>query len=805
MLFVAVPTLSTVQPLGAQNTPTCTSSTPSSVWTAQYGNLRQNYNNSETVLTSSCLSNFTITPKEPTWSPLQVDSSNLPAGNVNPVYAQPLFLAQVPASAGLPSCPTNAPCNVLIVATLNGSIFAFNAGDGTTSGGTGAGGVIWRRTGTTSGAKTNYLWFDDCMGTAPGPSTSYGKAGLPFAGIVSTPVLDTSATPDPVMYVTSLCQTALTGQTQQWWIHQIDLYTGYDVAAHQQIQASVPGSDNADDLSSGSIPFNAWETLQRSALLKVSVSGATPNPLIYLALGFATGTEIGVPYHGWIFAYDSGLNRKIAFATTTRGITNNTDTPVCTPHCGKCTFPTGCPPSQCVNTGYLEMPNWCGHGAGVWMSGRGAVANTDSTGLSHAYFGVGNGPFQQTTSDGAIHNWGSSVVDLTQSATVLGTSPSEYFTPNGNAVGGGTIPVTPPVSGAASYSYQGMNQDDFDMSVSGIMGFDDASGNHRLVTFDKAGYGYLFTQGNLCGDTTDPTPQCFPGAPTGYAGLAAGDLGNIFPFAGNATQCPDQETNDRSCDRITSLAFDPDTTPKRLYVWPSFERLTSLELTNNQPITPGGVTIGSNGTAACGSGTTFTQWVIPGDTITDTQTGSADNGESRIVTQVVSDTQLTLSSAFSPNIGSCTSACSCTSTPDSFSYSGYFARPRYDTHPMSANVQYPGGSVVVTSNAGSGGVLWGLANVGSSAPGDGVLVAYDAGTLGMLWCSNSTSCSTSTSAFLETTGSNNNASFAIPTVVNGYVYVPTSGIQTVGPSSGATNCSTSSPCSGVLVISGHNN
>jgi hypothetical protein len=188
-LFVATLTSVTCQRVEAQVVPltTCAdSSNPPSVWTAQYGNLRQSYNNKETLLTSGCLSNGSVTLTQPGWSPLTVDHTGLPGGaTVNPVVAQPLYLAQVPASAGLPNCPTVEACNLLIVVTLNGSVFAFNGGDITHGGGTGAGQVVWQRTGTTSGDNNNYFWFDDCTGGTLGPSTFYGVAGMPFAGNVS--------------------------------------------------------------------------------------------------------------------------------------------------------------------------------------------------------------------------------------------------------------------------------------------------------------------------------------------------------------------------------------------------------------------------------------------------------------------------------------------------------------------------------------------------------------------------------------------------------------------------------------------
>ncbi len=46
--------------------------------------------------------------------------------------------------------------------------------------------------------------------------------------------------------------------------------------------------------------------------------------------------------------------------------------------------------------------------------------------------------------------------------------------------------------------------------------------------------------------------------------------------------------------------------------------------------------------------------------------------------------------------------------------------------------------------------------------------------------------------------------FALPTIVNGYVYVPNSGISQVPSTShAASTCNTSPGCSGVLVYSGH--
>jgi hypothetical protein len=367
VLFVAAIGFAITQPAAAQ---TCAASTPPSVLTAQYGNLRQGYNSSETTLTSTCLNNGTVTMKQPSWSPLMVDSG---IGQANLIQAQPLYVSQITSTPALTNCPN--PCNMLVSVTLTGSVFAWNADTGAT---------IWSDCQRGTGCPNptgNALWVEDC-GQNGGVSLvqNGGTAGLPFAGIVSTPVIDLTTNPSqPVLYATSLCETSSSNGAQKWWIHQLNLYTGADQIAPQQIGASVSGSAAADDLSGSSIPFNAWETLQRAALLEVQFSGAShnPNPLVYVAFGFGYGLlgEKKTPYHGWVFAYDSSLTQQIRFVTTARGwgLGSNTDTPACTANCtctsgdpGTCNAGSGC-----IEKGYIFAENWCGHAGGVWMSGRG--------------------------------------------------------------------------------------------------------------------------------------------------------------------------------------------------------------------------------------------------------------------------------------------------------------------------------------------------------------------------------------------------------------------------------------------------
>jgi hypothetical protein len=114
-------------------------------------------------------------------------------------------------------------------------------------------------------------------------------------------------------------------------------------------------------------------------------------------------------------------------------------------------------------------------------------------------------------------------------------------------------------------------------------------------------------------------------------------------------------------------------------------------------------------------------------------------------------------------------------------------------NPSAGQVDFPGGTVEVTSASGSDALVWGLATVGSTPAG--ALFAYDATTLTLRWCTNS-GCTSSPNITGFTT-----AKFALPTVVNGYAYIPTNGITALTTTSAI--CTSTSPCNGVAVYTGH--
>src|SRR5579871_4731738 len=153
-LLVTILSLATVEgPASAQPT----------VWTEQYGNLRQGYQSHESVLTAGNIA--TTPPTVAAFSALLVDLAFTPGnttGTVNEIFAQPLYVPNV--SSSLTNCNGGTTCNMLIVATLGGGLYAFNAGDTTHSGGAYAGALIWARNGASQGGThtTNYFWYDDC-------------------------------------------------------------------------------------------------------------------------------------------------------------------------------------------------------------------------------------------------------------------------------------------------------------------------------------------------------------------------------------------------------------------------------------------------------------------------------------------------------------------------------------------------------------------------------------------------------------------------------------------------------------------
>jgi hypothetical protein len=736
--------------------------------------------------------------------------------------AQPLYIAGITTTLG-----TCSGCNMLVAVTLNGTVFAWVAD------GTGAGNLLWSRQGTPSsgpGNAGNALWYDDC-GTSGTPAQR--SQTMQFQGIVSTPVIDASGS-TPVMFLASYCTN--TSNNPAWWFHEINLQNGHDVAA------TNIGSDVRGLGCSGCSGFtDAWEQ-QRAALLEVknSNNSSTPN-LIYILFG--TGVQENVyskPYAGWLVAYtvgSGGPSPVFAYSNqptscgTGGGLTNslasngqcsgnsgspscdcyvNLTCPVtgdtCNNSTGYCTVSTG---TACINLG---APNWGGHGGGCWMSGNGAAATAldaiNSDHSVHVFFGCGNGGFQEfngSTPD-ASNNNGETVMDFRLTSSSYSTSPFQTFTPNSPA--SGVAPPLPAVCGCNSsgggcqpctLTFQALNAGDFDMAVSGVTLLNDLAGAPRLVTIDKAGYGYLMTQGNLCGvGSTD----------TNCIGFASGDPGSLMTFGASQILCNAYPDN---CDRVATMAlFDNRGTGsgRAVYLnyWPNNERLTSLRMSDDATwINAAGTqeltwtsgtsqTLNLNGTCTANTNCLPDQ-IVAGDSLQLSPCGCGTSG-CPVVTTVAATSltiNMTVATAFS---SSCTA-------PQSFEYEGYFVKPAHDHTPTVSSGGYPGAAVTVTANCTSppctNALVWAVLP-GSDSQADtlmrglGTVYAYTAlpnsyDLLANDWSSTDTWCA---------------SSFARPTIVNAGAFVPTYAVSTGGRSFPGGTCPTTSTSgipypSGILV------
>jgi hypothetical protein len=200
------------------------------------------------------------------------------------LYAQPLYIPNVNI-AGL------GIHNVVYVATMNDSVYAFDADSKT---GTNAK-PLWR---------VSFIDIADGITTVPTVDVACTDPISTKIGIMGTPVIDPIG---GTLYV--VARTKESGQYFQR-LHALDLTSGAEkFGGPIVIQASVTGTGAG--ASGGRIVFNPKIQSQRSALL-------LQNGMIYIAWG--SHCDNG-PYHGWLLGYDSQkLAQRIAWVTTPNGI-----------------------------------------------------------------------------------------------------------------------------------------------------------------------------------------------------------------------------------------------------------------------------------------------------------------------------------------------------------------------------------------------------------------------------------------------------------------------------------------------------
>ncbi len=232
---------------------------------------RTGWNSNETQLTQSAVSsNFGMLFKR------AVDDQ---------IYAQPLVVSNITVNG--------KKRNVVYVATVNNSMYAFDADD------TAANTPLWQVSLTYPGARA--IKNSDMTGACGGYYQDFsGKMG-----IVGTPVIDTVSN---TLYVVARSVTT-SGATFMQYLHALDITTGLEkTGSPVYITATYQGYG---DGSNGSyITFDQQHENPRPGLLLY-------NGVVYIS--WASHCDWS-PYHGWVIGYDAKtLLRKYVYNDTPDG------------------------------------------------------------------------------------------------------------------------------------------------------------------------------------------------------------------------------------------------------------------------------------------------------------------------------------------------------------------------------------------------------------------------------------------------------------------------------------------------------
>src|SRR5580658_9547400 len=177
------------------------------------------------------------------------------------VDAEPLYASNV-------AVPNNGTHNLVIAATENDSVYAFDADSGAT---------IWQ----ISVLKTGETTSDDRNCTQITPQI----------GVTSTPVIDRTQGPNGAVYVVAMSKDGSGNYYQR--LHALDLALGSELFGGPiEVQATYPGT--GDNSNGTNVVFDPGQYAERSALLLL-------NGVIYT--GWTSHCDIR-PYTGWIMGYN---------------------------------------------------------------------------------------------------------------------------------------------------------------------------------------------------------------------------------------------------------------------------------------------------------------------------------------------------------------------------------------------------------------------------------------------------------------------------------------------------------------------
>ncbi len=189
------------------------------------------------------------------------------------VDAQPLYLPQLTISS--------ATHNVLFVATEHGSVYGFDADNG------------------------SQLWQISTLASGEVTSDNHGCGQVsPEIGITSTPVIDPKAGPHGTIYVVAMSKDTSGNYHQR--LHALDVTTGAEqFGGPKEIQATYPGT--GDNSSGGNVIFDPGQQLERPGLLLL-------NGVVYTSWGSHCDIR---PYTGWIIGYDENTLAQVTVLNVT--------------------------------------------------------------------------------------------------------------------------------------------------------------------------------------------------------------------------------------------------------------------------------------------------------------------------------------------------------------------------------------------------------------------------------------------------------------------------------------------------------
>ncbi len=206
------------------------------------------------------------------------------------IFAQPLVLSDFPIAGGVH--------NIVIVATVNNSVYAFDADDkGKTA-------PYWKVNLTYNPSGFRPVKNSDMTGACNFLPQGYSDY-TGNIGIVGTPAIDTLTN---TLYVLARSKSKVSEYYVQY-LHAIDITTGLEkTGSPLLIEATYPGTGSGN--VNGVISFDPQKQNQRAALL-------LHQGTVYICWASHCGWG---PYHGWMIGYDAAtLQQKYVYNTTPNG------------------------------------------------------------------------------------------------------------------------------------------------------------------------------------------------------------------------------------------------------------------------------------------------------------------------------------------------------------------------------------------------------------------------------------------------------------------------------------------------------